>query len=243
MNTQLGQIESLYDSLFDWQAPITLWETAEKLKNMLGDEVLASRGLGRIDVKKILEGWVTGKALSMTYHREWKYRGPCLVRVADVPSTDGQLYKGRGIKGIEVTQALHPSRKRNVFGTPYGGLPPQAPIKPHEEAAYEAYREQFFALAMHQIAARIEHKFQLYASLDYLLVYVDVFDSNNPRFSYFALNDFAEDCTDELHHRLQKRFAQRWNKKIGHLYLLQDKKERFVTRFGEVALKEQFMAT
>jgi hypothetical protein len=234
MYTQSGQAESLYDALFDWQAPFSLWERAEKLKNILGDELLASRDVGRMDIKKILEGWVIGKTLSMTYHREWKYRGPCLVRVADIPSTDGQLYKGRGIKGIEVTQALHPTRKRNVFGTAYGGLPPQEPIKPQEEAAYLRYRDHFFAQAFHQIESRIEHKFQLYQSIDYLLVYVDLFDMNNPRFSYFALEDFAEECADELEYRLQKRFREHWGEKIGHLFLLDDKKERFVTRFGNV---------
>lgn len=234
MYPQSGQARSLYDALFDWQAPITLWENAEKLKNILGDESLASRDLGDMDSKRILEGWVIGKTLSMAYHREWKYKGPCLVRVSDAACMDGQLYKGKGVRSIEVTQALYPGRKRNVFGTPYGGLPPQELIKPHEEDAYAAYRERFFATAFRQIEARIEHKFQLYASLDYLLVYVDLFDPAHPRFSYFALGDFEEECTGELEYRLQKRFSERWNEKIGKLFLLQDRKERFVTRFGDM---------
>lgn len=235
MYTQSGQAESLYDSLFDWQAPLTLWERAEKLKNILGDELLASRDVGRMDVKKILEGWVIGKTLSMAYHREWKYKGPCLVRVADIACIDGQLYKGNGIKGVEVTQALFTGRRRNVFGTPYGGLmTPPAPIQPHEEAAYAKYRDSFFEQAFHQVEARIEHKFQLYASIDYLLVYVDLFDMANPRFSFFALEDFAEECTDELEYRLHKKFSERWSEKIGHLFLLDDKKEGFVKRFSDL---------
>lgn len=233
MLTRFKQAESLYDALFNWQAPLSLWETAEKIKNILGDELLASRDVGRMDVKKILEGWVIGKTLSMAYHREWKYKGPCLVRVSDLQCTDGQLYRGNGVKSIEVTQALHPGRRRNVFGTPYGGLPPQRPIMPDEEAAYAAYRDHVFKQMFECIEARIEHKFQLYPMLSYLLVYVDMFDAANPRFSYFALEEFAEECGQELEYRLQKRFRERWGEKISHLFLLEDKKERLVKRFSE----------
>lgn len=230
----MEQAESLYDALFHWQAPLTLWERAEKLKSILGDELLASRDIGRMDVKRILEGWVIGKTLSMAYHREWKYKGPCLVRVSDRAAIDGQLYKGKGVKGIEVTQALCPGRRRNVFGTPFGGMIPPAPITRQEEEAYLKYRDEFFDIAFRQIEARIEHKYQLYASLDYLLVYVDLFDTANPRFSYFALSDFAEECGSELEYRLQKRFHERWGDKIGHLFLLEDRQERFVKRFGDI---------
>lgn len=227
MRTRYGYAESLYDALFDWQAPLSLWETTEKIKNLLGDDLLASRDVGRMEIKKILEGWVIGKTLTMLYHRQ-----DCLVRVADIPSLDGQIYHGRKLQGVEVTQALFPGRRRNVFGTPFGGMVPPVPLQHREENEYLAYRDAFFTQAMQVIEARIEHKFQLYASLNYLLVYVDLFDMRQPRFSYFALNDFADECGAELEYRLQKRFRERWGDKISHLLLLQDKELGCVTRLG-----------
>lgn len=237
MYTQSGQAEYHYDALFDWQPPLSLWEHAEKIKNILGDELLATRDVGRMDVKKILEGWVIGKTLTMAYHGE-----PCLVRIADIASADGQLYRERRVRTLEVTQALFPGRRRNVFGTPYGGLLPPLPISPAEEATYLRYRDQFFTQAFRQIELRIEHKFQLYPSLCYLLVYVDLFDDRNPRFSYFALDDFAEECSEELRYRLQHLFHTRWNDKIEHLFLLDDKKERFVTLLGGVSALHQLQS-
>lgn len=232
MHHRSEQAESFYDALFDWQAPLSLWEKAENLKKLLGDTLLAARDVGRMDVKRILEGWVIGKTLAMVYHGS---ESPCLVRVSDVPAMDGQIYHERRLRGIEVTQALCPGRRRNVFGTALGGLPPPAPLQRHEEEAYRLYRDQFFAVAMRQVEERIDHKFRLYQSLDYLLVYVDLFDTQHPRFSYFALSEFDEECGAELHYRLQRRFAGQWSEKIGHLFLLDDKKERFVKRFATVA--------
>ena len=55
---------------------------------------------------------------------------------------------------------------------------------------------------------------------------------HNPRFSYFALQEFYEECGDDLEARLQLRFRTRWCDKIGHLFLLDDKPTGFVTRFA-----------
>lgn len=227
MRIQWEQAKALYGALFHWQTPLSLWETAENLKKTLGAEALATRDAGGLEIKKILEAWVTGKTLTMAYHGQ-----ECLVRLSPVAAMDAQLYRGGKVHSVEVTQALFPGRKRNVFGTPYGGFPPPAPVKPEEMQAYETYRESFFQQAFMQVETRIEHKFQLYKALDYLLVYVDLFDALNPRFGYFALDEFGEECADELQYRLEARFAARWGSKIGHLYLLDDKPTRFFTRLA-----------
>jgi hypothetical protein len=140
-----------------------------------------------------------------------------------------------------VTQALYPGRKRNVFGTPYGGFLPPAPVTAAEQTAYRQYRDEFIRQAFVQVEARIEHKFQLYRALDYLLVYVDLFDAGNPRFSYFALQEFYKEYEDDLEARLSLRFRTRWNDKIGHLFLLDDRPTGFVThvtpaRYAELSL-------
>ena len=119
---QSERVLSLYHALFDWQPPLSLWETSETLKDLLGDELLASRDVGVMEIKKILEGWVIGKSLSMAYHGT-----PCLVRVARTPSMDGQIYHSRRVGCVEVTQALYPGRRRNVFGKRYGGFMPFEP--------------------------------------------------------------------------------------------------------------------
>jgi hypothetical protein len=225
MLRQSSQAAYLYEALFDWQPPLSLWEKSESLKELLGDELLSSRDVGDMEVKRILEAWVVGKSLSMTYHGS-----PCLVRVANVPAMDGQIYVERRMSGIEVTQALYPGRRRNVFGKPYGGFLPPAPILAHEQEAYERYRDEFIRLAFLQVEARIEHKFQLYRQLDYLLVYVDLFDTRQPRFSYFALQEFYEEHADDLEARLALRFRNRWSSKISHLFLLDDRPTGFVTR-------------
>ncbi len=226
MLTQLGQAEDLYNALFHWQTPLSLWETSNALKNLLGDELLASRDVGRMEIKKILEGWVTGKSLTMAYHGE-----PCLVRVTHNPSMDGQIYREKHVQTVEVTQALYPGRKRNVFGKRYAGFMPFEPLAPYEHNAYEDYREVFIRQAFTQVEARIEHKFQLYKTLDYLLVYVDLFDMQHPRFSYFALQEFSDDYADDLEARLQSRFKSRWCERISHLFLLDDKPTGFMTHF------------
>jgi hypothetical protein len=225
------QAEYLYHSLFDWQSPLSLWERSESLKNLLGEERLTSRDVGIIEIKKILEAWVTGKSLTMVYHGE-----PCLVRIARTPSMDAQIYSNHQIESVEVTQALYPGRKRNVFGTRYGGFMPFEPLAQQERNAYETYREAFTAQAFLQVEARIEHKFQLYKSLDYLLVYVDLFDMKNPRFSYFALEEFYDEYEDDLQARLRTKFHSRWCDKIGHLFLLDDKPSGFITRFASASV-------
>jgi hypothetical protein len=224
MLTQSRQTGILYNALFDWQPPLSLWEKSESLKNLLGDDLLTIRDTGGMEIKRILEGWVIGKALATQYHGS-----PCLVRVAHVPSMDGQIYHDRRIGSVEVTQALYPGRRRNVFGTPFGGQLPPAPIAQHERAAYLLYRDEFIRQAFVQVEARIEHKFQLYPQLDYLLVYVDLFDMQHPRFSYFAVQDFYKEYGDDLEARLRLRFRTHWNDKIGHLFLLDDRPTGFVT--------------
>jgi hypothetical protein len=227
MLPQSSQAAYLYEALFDWQSPFSLWEKSESLKDMLGDDLLSSRDAGDMEIKRVLEGWVIGKSLSMAYHGS-----PALVRVARTPALDGQIYHDRLIGSVEVTQALYPGRKRNVFGKPYGGLLPPLPVAPGEQAAYESYRDEFVRQAFLQVEARIEHKFQLYRQLDYLLVYVDLFDMQNPRFSYFALQEFYEEYGDDLEARLTLRFRTRWSSKISHLFLLDDRPTGFVTRFA-----------
>jgi hypothetical protein len=230
MLSRSGHAEKLYDALFDWQPPLSLWECAENLKIALGDDLLASRNVGRIEIKKVLEGWVTGKSLTMAYHGE-----PCLARVAPTAAMDGQIYREHRVQSVEVTQALYPGRKRNIFGAPYGGFPPPAPIASYEREAFERYRDQFIRQAFLQVEMRIEHKYQLYKELDYLLVYVDLFDATHPRFSYFALQEFYDDGhDDDLQHRLKQRFAQHWGDKIAHLFLLDDKPTGFVRRFASL---------
>ena len=224
MLAQSLEAHRLYDALFDWQPPLSLWENSESLKTLLGDDLLSSRDIGNMEVKSILEGWVIGKSLTMTYHGS-----PCLVRVANIPSLDGQIYHDHRINGVEVTQALYPGRRRNVFGKAYGGFPPPAPILPQEQSAYARYREDFIRTAFTQVEARIEHKFQLYRQLDYLLVYVDLFDMQNPRFGYFALQEFYEEYGADLEVRLTNAFRDRWSGKIGHLFLLDDRPTGFVT--------------
>jgi hypothetical protein len=225
MLAQSHQARYLYESLFDWQSPLSLWEKSEALKDLLGDELLSSRDVGDMEIKRILEGWVIGKSLTMTYHGS-----PCLVRVASIPSIDGQIYRDRTICDVEVTQALYPGRRRNVFGRANGGLLPPSPILPHEMQVYAQYRDTFIRQAFLQIEARIEHKFQLYPRLDYLLVYVDLFDMHNPRFSYFALQEFYDDYEDDLEARLSLTFRKRWSSKISHLFLLDDRDTGFLTR-------------
>jgi hypothetical protein len=225
MLAQSQQALYLYESLFDWQSPLSLWEKSESLKNLLGDDLLSSRDVGDMEIKRILEGWVIGKSLTMTYHGS-----PCLVRVSNTPAIDGQIYRDRMLGSVEVTQALYPGRKRNVFGTANGGFPPPAPIMPHEQAAYQRYRDNFIRQAFLQVEARIEHKFQLYRQLDYLLVYVDLFDMQSPRFSYFALQEFYDDFESDLEARLTMLFRTRWSRKISHLFLLDDRPTGFVTR-------------
>jgi len=217
----------LYEALFDWQSPLSLWETSESLKDLLGDDILSTRDAGDMEIKRVLEGWVMGKSLSMAYHGS-----PALVRVARTPSLDGQIYFERLIGSVEVTQALYPGRKRNVFGKPFAGFMPPAPVMAHEQSAYEQYRDEFIRQAFLLVEARIEHKFQLYRQLDYLLVYVDLFDTQNPRFSYFALQEFYEEYGDDLEARLALRFKTRWSAKISHLFLLDDRPSGFVTRFA-----------
>lgn len=224
MPTPSSQAAPLYEALFDWQPPLSLWEKSESLKKILGDQLLSCRDVGRMEVKHILEGWVMGKLLTMKYHGS-----PALVRVARTPAMDGQMYHDRCISSVEVTQALYPGRKRNVFGQAYGGFLPPAPILPSETQAYERYRDDFIREAFSQVEARIEHKFQLYPQLDYLLVYVDLFDMQQPRFSYFALQEFYEEYGGDLEARLRLRFRTRWNSKINHLLLLDDRPTGFVT--------------
>lgn len=217
----------LYEALFDWQSPLSLWEKSESLKDMLGDELLCTRDAGAMEIKRVLEGWVIGKALATAYHGS-----PCLVRVARTPALDGQIYVERSLGSVEVTQALYPGRRRNVFGKPFAGFMPPAPITPQEQAAYTQYRDEFIRQAFLQVEARIEHKFQLYRTLDYLLVYVDLFDTGNPRFSYFALCEFYEEYGDDLETRIALTFRTRWSAKIGHVFLLDDRPTGFVTRFA-----------
>jgi hypothetical protein len=237
MPAQSHQARYLYESLFDWQSPLSLWENSESLKALLGDELLSSRDVGDMEIKRILEGWVIGKALTTTYHGS-----PCLVRVASTPAIDGQIYHDRLIGDVEVTQALYPGRKRNVFGRPNGGLLPPAPILPHETAAYAHYRDSFIRQAFVQVEARIEHKFQLYRRLDYLLVYVDLFDMGNPRFSYFALQEFYEEYEGDLEARLSLAFRTRWSSKISHLFLLDDRDTGFLTRVPLASYAELSLA-
>jgi hypothetical protein len=156
-----SQARYLYEALFDWQPPLSLWEKSESLKNLLGDDLLSSRDAGDMEIKRVLEGWVIGKSLSMAYHGS-----PALVRVARAAALDGQIYHDRLIGCVEVTQALYPGRKRNVFGKPFAGFMPPASITPQEQEAYEHYREEFIRQAFLQVEARIEHKFQLYRQLD-----------------------------------------------------------------------------
>jgi hypothetical protein len=227
MLIQSQQAEYLYNALFDWQPPLSLWERSEALKKLLGDDLLTTRDAGNMEVKKILEAWVTGKSLTMAYHGE-----SCLVRVVHTPATDAQVYRSRRVESVEVTQALYPGRKRNVFGNRCGGFMPFEPLAPHERISYEPYRDEFIRQAFLQVETRIEHKFRLYKALDYLLVYVDLFDTRHPRFSAFALEEFYEEYGDDLQARLQTRFRSRWCDKIGHLFLLDDKPTGFVTRFA-----------
>lgn len=237
MLAQSPQAHYLYEALFDWQAPLSLWEKSESLKNLLGDELLAARDVGEMEVKRILEGWVIGKSLSMMYHGS-----PCLVRVSRAACMDGQIYHDRTIGSLEVTQALHSARKRNVFGKAYGGFLPPAPVMRHEQEAYARYRKEFIRQAFAQVEARIEHKFQLYRQLDYLLVYVDLFDMQNPRFSYFALQDFYEEYADDMEARLNMRFRNHWSRKIGHLFLLDDRPTGFLTRVQSTPYAELSLA-
>jgi hypothetical protein len=229
MLIQSRQAHYLYNALFDWQPPLSLWERSESLKKLLGDEILTLRDAGNIEIKKILEAWVTGKSLTMAYHGE-----RCLVRLSPVAAMDAQIYRNSQVQSVEVTQALYPGRKRNVFGKRYAGFMPFEPLAPHEQEAYEIYREGFIRQAFLQVEARIEHKFQLYKTLDYLLVYVDLFDTHNPRFGYFALQEFAEDYSNDLQARLDARFRSRWCDKIGYLFLLDDKPTGFVTHFASL---------
>lgn len=222
--------EALYYALFDWQAPLSLWERSESLKKMLGDEVIVSRDAGPIEIKKILEGWVIGKLMTLTYHG----RPPgeqCLVRLSAIPSADGQMYYNHSLYTLEVTQALYPGRKRTVFGKSCGGMAIPSPLKHHEQDAYITYRDGFIRQAFMQVETRIEHKFRLYKALDYLLVYVDLFDAINPRFGYFALQEFMHNYSVDLQEKLDHRFRTRWNDKIGKLSLLDDKPTGFVTHF------------